>query len=30
MGLSYESPARHMEEYLNVLRPLLDDGKVDF
>jgi F420-dependent oxidoreductase-like protein len=30
MGLSYESPARNMSEYLNVLRPLLDDGKVDF
>jgi F420-dependent oxidoreductase-like protein len=30
MGLSYDQPARHMEEYLNVLRPLLDDGKVDF
>ena len=30
MGLSYDSPAPHMEEYLNVLRPLLDDGQVDF
>ncbi len=30
MGLSYDSPARHMGEYLNVLRPLLDDGEVDF
>jgi len=30
MGLSYDSPAAHMEEYLNVLRPLLDDGQVDF
>ena len=30
MGLSYDSPARHMEEYLGVLRPLLDEGKVDF
>jgi len=30
MGLSYDQPARHMEEYLNVLRPLLDDGQVDF
>ena len=30
MGLSYERPARHMEEYLNVLRPLLDDGNVEF
>jgi len=30
MGLSYDEPAQHMEEYLNVLRPLLEDGKVDF
>jgi 5,10-methylenetetrahydromethanopterin reductase len=30
MGLSYESPAQHMGEYLSVLRPLLDEGKVDF
>lgn len=30
MGLSYDNPAAHMEEYLNVLRPLLDDGQVDF
>jgi 5,10-methylenetetrahydromethanopterin reductase len=30
MGLSYDSPARHMGEYLNVLRPLLDEGEVDF
>ncbi|MDE0824029.1 MAG: TIGR03564 family F420-dependent LLM class oxidoreductase [Dehalococcoidia bacterium] len=30
MGLSYDEPARHMEEYLSVLRPLLDEGKVDF
>ena len=30
MGLSYENPAPHMEEYLQVLRPLLDDGQVDF
>ena len=29
MGLSYESPARQMSEYLNVLRPMLDEGKVD-
>ena len=27
-GLSYERPARHMEEYLSVLMPLLHDGKV--
>ena len=30
MGLSYDNPAQNMSEYLNVLRPLLDDGKVDF
>ena len=30
MGLSYEEPARHMHEYLSVLTPLLDEGKVDF
>ena len=30
MGLSYDEPARHMEEYLSVLRPLVDEGKVDF
>jgi 5,10-methylenetetrahydromethanopterin reductase len=30
MGLSYDEPARHMEEYLSVLRSLLDEGKVDF
>lgn len=30
MGLSYGQPARHMAEYLGVLRPLLDEGKVDF
>jgi len=30
MGLSYESPAQNMSEYLDVLRPLLDDGIVDF
>ncbi len=29
-GLSYERPARHMSEYLSVLSPLLQDGKVDF
>lgn len=29
-GMSYEKPARYMREYLNVLRPLLDDGKVSF
>ena len=27
-GLSYERPARHMEEYLSVLMPLLHEGKV--
>jgi len=30
MGLSYASPARHMREYLSVLRPLVEQGKVDF
>ena len=30
MGLSYASPAIHMDEYLSVLRPLIDDGSVDF
>jgi len=30
MGLSYDEPARHMGEYLSVLRPLLDKGEVDF
>ncbi len=29
-GLSYEQPARHMEEYLEVLLPLMRDGAVDF
>ncbi len=29
-GLSYEHPARHMREYLSVLRPLVDEGKVAF
>jgi len=29
MGLSYESPAQNMSEYLDVLRPLLDDSTVD-
>jgi F420-dependent oxidoreductase-like protein len=30
MGLSYTSPARHMSEYLTVLRALVNEGKVDF
>jgi F420-dependent oxidoreductase-like protein len=30
LGLSYDKPARHMREYLQVLQPLLHDGKVDF
>lgn len=30
LGLSYAQPARHMREYLSVLRPLIDDGRVDF
>jgi F420-dependent oxidoreductase-like protein len=29
-GLSYQKPARYMREYLQVLRSLLDDGKVSF
>jgi F420-dependent oxidoreductase-like protein len=30
LGLSYEHPARHMREYLSVLRPLISEGRVDF
>ena len=30
MGLSYQSPARHMREYLTVIRSLIDEGRVDF
>jgi F420-dependent oxidoreductase-like protein len=29
LGLSYEKPARHVREYVQVLRALLDEGKVD-
>ncbi|MFL6238616.1 MAG: TIGR03564 family F420-dependent LLM class oxidoreductase [Actinomycetes bacterium] len=29
-GMSYEKPARYMREYLSVLMPLLDEGKVAF
>jgi len=29
-GMSYEKPARHMREYLSVLRPLIDEGRVGF
>ena len=29
-GLSYEHPARHMREYLSVLRPLIAEGRVAF
>jgi F420-dependent oxidoreductase-like protein len=29
-GLSYEKPARHMREYLSVLRPLVEQGSVVF
>lgn len=29
-GLSYAHPARHMREYLSVLRPLIADGRVAF
>ena len=30
LGLSYIHPARHIEEYLSVLRPLLHESSVDF
>ena len=30
LGLSYSHPARHIEEYLSVLRPLLNESGVDF
>ena len=30
LGLSYSHPARHIEEYLSVLRPLLNESSVDF
>ena len=30
LGLSYTRPARHIEEYLSVLRPLLHESGVDF
>lgn len=30
MGIPYERPARHMREYLTVLRALVNDGTVDF
>jgi 5,10-methylenetetrahydromethanopterin reductase len=30
LGLSYAQPARHMREYLSVLRPLIASGHVDF
>ena len=30
LGLSYDRPARHMREYLSVLRPLLNEEGVDF
>lgn len=29
-GMSYEHPARHMREYLSVLKPLVNDGRVSF
>lgn len=29
-GLKFETPARHMEEYMTILRSLVDTGKVDF
>ena len=30
LGLPYAHPARHIEEYLSVLRPLLQESCVDF
>ena len=30
LGLSFDRPARHMLEYVSVLRALVDDGAVDF
>lgn len=30
LGLSFEKPIRHLREYLSILMPLLDDGKVKF
>ena len=30
MGIPYERPARHMREYVTVLRALVNDGTVDF
>ncbi len=30
LGLPYTRPARHMEEYMSVLRPLLNESGVDF
>ncbi len=30
LGLSFEKPVRHMREYLAILRPLLEQGKVSF
>ena len=30
LGLPYTHPARHMEEYMSVLRPLLRESSVDF
>lgn len=29
-GMSFDKPARHMREYLSVLMPLIDEGKVAF
>jgi len=29
-GLSFDKPVRHMREYLSVLMPLINDGKVSF
>ena len=30
LGIGFDKPIRHLREYLSILMPLLDDGKVDF
>lgn len=30
LGIGFEKPIRHLREYLSILIPLLNDGKVDF
>jgi len=29
-GMSFDKPVRHMREYLSILMPLIDDGKVEY